>query len=205
MENVGPLNGANKLKSGQEFVTNLFDSEGSEEEQEENEEGEEEDAEDEEEVAREREEDGNDDERAALEVAITKNSKKEKSTAFKEDSQKILLNLSKPTLRKIVMLICDEAVIDFSPCFGFVAIHCYLLVCFFEGFLARAKAGQLVATVGEERTIDGETRLDIQVAGHRDRERRASTGAVFRQSSTIQGVAQVVEKQRRRRQQQIRR
>ena len=96
MENVGPINGANKLKSGKEFVNDLFQSDSD------NENGEEEEEEEEEEERQDglspNEENNNNQE-----------AKKEK-VQFKEDSQKILLNLSKPTLRNIVMLICDEAV-----------------------------------------------------------------------------------------------
>lgn len=95
MENVGPINGANKLKSGKEFVNDLFQSDSD------NENGEEEEEEEEEERQEglSPNEDNNNNQEA----------KKEK-VQFKEDSQKILLNLSKPTLRNIVMLICDEAV-----------------------------------------------------------------------------------------------
>lgn len=104
MSNVGPLNGASKLKTGKEFVTNLFqsDSEGEGEDNEEERDDEEEDGEEGEEGAN-----------AATSGELEKNSSsvKQEKLQFKDDSQKILLNLSKPTLRNIVMLICDEAVI----------------------------------------------------------------------------------------------
>ena len=94
MDNVGPINGANKLKSGKEFVNDLFQSDSD------NENGEEEEEEEEEER-----QEGI----SPYEDNNNQEAKKEK-VQFKEDSQKILLNLSKPTLRNIVMLICDEAV-----------------------------------------------------------------------------------------------
>lgn len=104
MNNIGPVNGADKLKTGKEFVTNLFQSDDDDDD--------EDGGDDEDEETGGEGTENERDETAGAGAAVDKNSSsssKEK-VQFQEDSQKILLNLSKPTLRNIVMLICDEAV-----------------------------------------------------------------------------------------------
>ena len=115
MNNIGPVNGAHQLKTGKEFVNELFASD--------NEEG------DEEYVGPDELEYNRDQtsitdnglmerEDSALIREIPnglKSSKKsgkitKEQSEFKLSSHNIILNLSKYTLRNIIMLICDEAV-----------------------------------------------------------------------------------------------
>ena len=107
MENVGPVNGSQHQKSGTDFVNELFASDN------------ESDAELEE--GYERVQTATNGEQSSSDLNQTHNSstnvgkskkgaKFPKETAeFKETSHDIILNLSKFTLRNIIMLICDEA------------------------------------------------------------------------------------------------
>jgi len=110
MENVGPVNGSQHQKSGKDFVNELFASDN------------ESDAELEEGYDREQSGTGHTHgEQSSSDLNQThesthnlskpkKGAKFPKETAeFKEASHDIILNLSKYTLRNIIMLICDEA------------------------------------------------------------------------------------------------
>ena len=119
MNNVGPVNGAHQMKTGHEFVNELFASDNEEEEEEEDQQ-----RPDEAEYYRDqtsitdngmidREDSG------ALnafgEQTQMRSSKKNvkfprEQAEFKLSSHNIILNLSKYTLRNIIMLLCDEAV-----------------------------------------------------------------------------------------------
>lgn len=104
MHNSGPLNGAHQYKSGKEFVNEIFDSDTGEEDelQEEND-------------YKENITGDNKDHSSKNKTNETVTSiQKQKSKLSKEASQlneesNELLNLNKQTLRKIVMLVCDEA------------------------------------------------------------------------------------------------
>jgi hypothetical protein len=107
MKNVGPINGAHQFKSGKEFMTDLFQSDNDED-----------NIMDENNVksvitqttlTTENPDNATDDS-SKQEAARRAAKLKQESSQFRDNSQKILLNLSKPTLRNIVMLICDEAV-----------------------------------------------------------------------------------------------
>ena len=141
MNNVGPVNGAHQMKTGHEFVNELFASDNEEEEEEDQQRL------DEAEYYRDqtsitdngmidREDSG------ALnpfgEQAQMKSSKKnvkfpKEQAEFKLSSHNIILNLSKYTLRNIIMLLCDEAVSGrfvncilkqkFANCFYFLTMN----------------------------------------------------------------------------------
>lgn len=120
MKNIGPINGSQQVKSGKEFVNELFTVEN------ENEYDEEEENREIESIQQET----NEDERilqfnkentietlgsslpdSKYDTTGKKSVKFPKETSqFREESHNVILNLSKYTLRKIVMLICDEAV-----------------------------------------------------------------------------------------------
>ena len=121
MNNVGPINGAHQMKTGQEFVNELFASDNEEEEEEE-----EMHRLDEAEYYRdqtsitdngmiEQEDSGVLNPLVENPNAHLKSSKKsvkfpKEQAEFKLSSHNIILNLSKYTLRNIIMLLCDEAV-----------------------------------------------------------------------------------------------
>jgi hypothetical protein len=137
MENVGPINGSTS-KAGSDFVKELLENDidfANEEDEEERGEGEDEDEyyeeEDDGDEGEEEEEEGFFEETANQKVSMssfrtlydaskgtngrTPSSSKSKleshsALVFKrENSQQFIVNLSKYTLRKIIMLICDEA------------------------------------------------------------------------------------------------
>jgi dynein regulatry complex protein 1 len=125
MANVGPINGSQQVKSGKEFVNELFSADNENEYDEEEEEQEEQN----------REIESIQQELEAAELMRTQFNKEntietlgsslpdskydntgkksvkfpKETSQFREDSHNVILNLSKFTLRKIVMLICDEA------------------------------------------------------------------------------------------------
>ena len=124
MKNVGPINGDEKLKSGKEFVTEILLSDNEDEDF------------DEEAQAlihadlnktdnnlatnknnlktdSNKNEENNMKDRSMNSLSSNdpeKKSMKHSKDKFREDGRNILLNLSKFTLRKIILLICDEAV-----------------------------------------------------------------------------------------------
>ena len=126
MNNIGPINGAHQLKSGKEFVNELFASDNEEEVQEE------EQGADEAEYYRDQTsitDNGMLDAEDSIlnqpgENGQMKGSKKsvkfpKEQSEFKISSHNIILNLSKYTLRNIIMLACDEAVSFFVSCLIF--------------------------------------------------------------------------------------
>ena len=121
MSNIGPINGDEKLKSGKEFVTEILMSDNEDDEafDEEttnlinNSDGQQVSGgvqqQDNENEAVENQENANYDNSAK---SLNNGSLKQSKDKFREDGRNILLNLSKYTLRKIIMLICDEAVFE---------------------------------------------------------------------------------------------
>ena len=114
MSNIGPINGAQHQKTGKDFVNELFNADEEEEEELTN-----------------REIENNIEQSISIKDDLSnqtmsfrnENSIKqdnqaapkvvhfpEETSQFRIDNHDIILNLSKYTLRKIVMLICDEAV-----------------------------------------------------------------------------------------------
>lgn len=100
MKNVGPINGNEQSKSGNDYINELFQTDDDETDNE---------GEDEEKKTK-----SNLDNRSESRVETfvlenkTSNISKEGSQ-FKQESRNIILNLNKNALRNIVMLICDEA------------------------------------------------------------------------------------------------
>jgi hypothetical protein len=113
MENVGPINGDEKLKTGKEFLNEILLASDNEED----------------EVLEEEtsmllnQQQSNlnaaqnstntklyDESTHSLSNESDKKSFKNSTERFKEHGRNIILNLSKYTLRKIIMLICDEGV-----------------------------------------------------------------------------------------------
>jgi hypothetical protein len=121
MENVGPLNSTNQQKTGKEFLTELLSVEDDEEEFEEVLDYDENQSEYYQPGSKVSNNEAKNNHTATSKQESTQSepnkSGKQKgklskeSTQFREDSHNIILNLSKQTLRNIVMLICDEAVI----------------------------------------------------------------------------------------------
>ena len=112
MNNVGPVNGIQQLKTGKEFVSELFlsDDDNEDENYEIEDIQEQQNESNSENLNSERDSynnasDSNNQTESAKKVRFRKETKK-----FKDEGHNIILNLSKYTLRKIVMLICDEAV-----------------------------------------------------------------------------------------------
>lgn len=120
MNNIGPINGTQQVKSGKDFVNELFS-------QDDNEYDEEDDNREIESIQQENEDDlvrnqhfikentietlGSSLPESKNDTSGKKSVKFPKETSqFREESHNVILNLSKFTLRKIVMLICDEAV-----------------------------------------------------------------------------------------------
>lgn len=107
MENEGPINSQSKLKTGKEFANELLTADDHEEEEDEYEEdyyGEN--------AYHENgtiEEEQGDTATIATHTSKNLNLKKELSH-LKHESHDIILNLSKNTLRNILMLVCDEGV-----------------------------------------------------------------------------------------------
>ncbi len=115
MANIGPINGTQNEKTGKDFVNELFETDDEEEE---------------EEMLTNREIEKNietsisfkDDATEQTLTFINEETTQrtdehnddlkypEETSKFRIDNHDIILNLSKYTLRKIVMLICDEAV-----------------------------------------------------------------------------------------------
>jgi hypothetical protein len=120
MENVGPLNSTNQQKTGKEFLTELLSVEDDEEEFEEVLDYDEEQSEYYQPGSKVSNNESKNNQIASSKPessqSESKKSAKQKgklskeSTQFRENSHNIILNLSKQTLRNIVMLICDEAV-----------------------------------------------------------------------------------------------
>lgn len=97
MKNVGPINGNEQSKSGNDYINELFQTDDETDE----EDGEEEARSDLENKS------GLRQETLGLENKISNISKE--GSQFKQESRNIILNLNKNALRNIVMLICDEA------------------------------------------------------------------------------------------------
>ncbi len=129
MKNIGPINATDKQKSGKEFLNDLFKSsgrgksnggggqgQGGEDgeacEYDDEEEGEEEDYEEEDDYEEEAEPStlSYEDRRHNTSAGSFKKTKSKDTLKFIQDSRAVLLNLSKSTLRHIILLICDEAV-----------------------------------------------------------------------------------------------
>lgn len=123
MNNVGPIQDSDKTRSGKEFVNEIFTSDnehedGGDEGEEEQVEEEEEDEQDEAYFNQDQDDqskllDLNRRDREETTTTTTKHSSvrfRKETSQFREDSHQVILNLSKYTLRNIVMLICDEAV-----------------------------------------------------------------------------------------------
>ena len=119
MNNVGPINGAHQLKTGHEFVNEIFASDNEEEEEEEPRLDEAEYYRDQTSITDngmiDQEDSGVLNPLRENSNAHMKSSKRnvkfpKEQTEFKQSSHDIILNLSKYTLRNIIMLLCDEAV-----------------------------------------------------------------------------------------------
>ena len=121
MENVGHLNSTNQQKTGKEFLTELLSIEDDEEEFEDVLDYDEQQSDYYQPGSKVSTNEAKNNQHTASSKESTQSeankSGKQKgklskeSTQFREDSHNIILNLSKQTLRNIVMLICDEAVI----------------------------------------------------------------------------------------------
>ncbi|RMZ94279.1 Dynein regulatory complex 1 [Brachionus plicatilis] len=100
MKNLGPINGSDQSKTGNDYINELFqtDDEMDEEDEAQREETSKSEL-DNESVSRQ--------ETFGLEKKSSKISKE--GTQFKEESRDIILNLNKNSLRTIIMIICDEA------------------------------------------------------------------------------------------------
>ncbi len=105
MENIGPINGSQQQKTGKEFLGDLFTPENEEDLL----------LEDEEflleQLQQNQQQSSNQQSeflKAASDVSIDNHRKV--ANQFRRDSHTVILNLSKSTLRNIIMLICDEAV-----------------------------------------------------------------------------------------------
>lgn len=126
MNNVGPIQDSDKTKSGKEFVNEIFTSDNEDEavieERYENEDEQDEAYFNEELSNNQDDEHSNSQQQqqpkgstATNELSLNQEAKtsvkfRKETSQFREDSHKVILNLSKYTLRNIVMLICDEAV-----------------------------------------------------------------------------------------------
>jgi hypothetical protein len=115
MDNIGPINGDEKLKTGKEFLNEILLASDNEE-----------DELLEEETSllinQQQQQSSNlmagqnqnsklhDESTHSLSNESDKKSFKNSTERFKENGRNIILNLSKYTLRKIIMLICDEGV-----------------------------------------------------------------------------------------------
>lgn len=130
MSNVGPVNGSHQVKSGKEFVNEIFLSDDEDAEAEEIFMNATSDASD---MIKHDESNHSNHEHSADNKSENKKSVKfpKETYQFKDESHNIILNLSKYTLRNIVMVICDEAVIEF-----FYINFClkYKIYIFFKGF-----------------------------------------------------------------------
>jgi hypothetical protein len=105
MENVGPINGSQQQKTGKEFLGDLFSPDNEEDLL----------LEDEEfllgQLQQNQQQSSNHQSeflKAASEVSVE--NQRKVAAQFRRDSHTVILNLSKSTLRNIIMLICDEAV-----------------------------------------------------------------------------------------------
>jgi hypothetical protein len=105
MENVGPINGSKQQKTGKEFLGDLFTPENEEDLL----------LEDEEfileQLQQNQQQTTNQQSeflKATSDASI--NNHRKAAAQFRRDSHTVILNLSKSTLRNVIMLICDEAV-----------------------------------------------------------------------------------------------
>jgi hypothetical protein len=103
MENIGPINAQSKLKTGKEFANELLLAEDNEEETYDEDEYDFNETDGETVVTTDRQVD-------SINAPSQTKHHKEQNKHFRHESHNIILNLSKNTLRNILMLICDEGV-----------------------------------------------------------------------------------------------
>ena len=90
MENIGPINSKSQLRTGQEFANEILQGDDEEEEEEDYE---------------------SDGEHSEYSNENPQSRELERQLSqIKQDSHSIILNLSKNTLRNVLMLVCDEGV-----------------------------------------------------------------------------------------------
>jgi hypothetical protein len=100
MENIGPVNGSDQQKTGKEFLDDLLSPNNEEELL----------LEDEEYMLEQLQLQQQNESEFLNANEADKQFSKEATSQFRRDSHAVILNLSKSTLRNIIMLICDEAV-----------------------------------------------------------------------------------------------